>query len=82
MLILYVRTGCPFCGRVLKAGDALGITFEKRNIEDPAIVEELVNRGGKCRVPYLVDLEKGVEMYESEAIIEYLHLRFKQGSLG
>lgn len=77
MLILYVRTGCPFCGRVLKTGDTLGITFERRNIEDPEVARELTVRGGKPRVPYLVDEEGGMEMYESESIIEYLHHRFK-----
>ncbi|HEX8591564.1 MAG TPA: glutathione S-transferase N-terminal domain-containing protein [Candidatus Paceibacterota bacterium] len=82
MLILYVRTGCPFCGRVLKTGESLGIEFQKRNIADPGIEDELVARGGRCRVPYLIDEEESVEMYESQRIIDHLHRRFKEPSLG
>lgn len=72
MLTLYVKTGCPFCHRVLAAGEELGITFEEKNIADDAVAAELIARGGKRQVPYLVDSERGVEMYESDDIIEYL----------
>ena len=34
---------------------------------------ELVARGGKMMVPYLVDPNTGREMYESEDIMRYLH---------
>jgi glutathione S-transferase len=34
--------------------------------------EELRERGGKVQVPYLVDPERDVEMYESEDIIAYI----------
>ncbi len=70
MQALYVKTGCPFCAKVLVNAAALGITFEEKNIADPAVAEELIRRGGKRQVPYLVDGE--VEMYESDAIIDYL----------
>ncbi|MFA6502706.1 MAG: glutathione S-transferase N-terminal domain-containing protein [Candidatus Paceibacterota bacterium] len=72
MLTLYVKTGCPFCHRVFAAGEELGITFEERNIADDAVAAELVARGGKRQVPYLVDSDKNIEMYESEDIVEYL----------
>jgi glutathione S-transferase len=72
MLTLYVKTGCPFCHRVLAAGEELGLTFEERNIADDAVAAELVARGGKRQVPYLVDTDRVVEMYESDDIIEYL----------
>jgi hypothetical protein len=29
--------------------------------------------GGEDQLPYLVDTERGVTMYESDAILEYLH---------
>lgn len=74
--ILYVRTGCPFCAKVLAVFKELGIMFEERNISDIAISEELVARGGKRVVPYLVDTATGEEMYESDAIIA--HVRAKQ----
>jgi glutaredoxin len=72
MLTLYVKTGCPFCHKVLVAGAELGITFEEKNIADDIVAAELIARGGKRQVPYLVDSERGVEMYESDDIIEYL----------
>lgn len=76
MLTLYVKTGCPFCHRVIIAGEELGITFEEKNIADDAVAEELVARGGKRQVPYLIDAERGVEMYESDDIIEYLKTHY------
>ena len=77
MLTLYVRTGCPYCGHVLETGKELGITFNERNVADDGVAEELIERGGRERVPFLIDEDKGVSMYESDAIIEYLHQRFK-----
>jgi glutaredoxin len=75
-LTLYVKTGCPFCAKVLKAGEELGITFNEKNIADPQVAEELIKLGGKRQVPYLVDEEKSVSMYESDDIVAYLHQRF------
>jgi glutathione S-transferase len=50
----------------------LGIEVEERDIADPETAADLVARGGKKQVPYLVDDARGVEMYESEDIIAYL----------
>jgi len=72
MLTLYVKTGCPFCEKVLAVGKELGVSFEEKNIRDDAVAAELVTRGGKRQVPYLVDSEGGVEMYESDDINTYL----------
>lgn len=71
MLTLYVKTGCPYCIKVLEAGKKLGITFAEKNIADQAVADELIARGGKRQVPYLVDTENGVEMYESDDIVQY-----------
>lgn len=72
MYTLYVKTGCPYCHKVLEAGKELGITFEEKNVADPALSAELVARGGKRQMPYLVDSEAGIEMYESDDIVAYL----------
>lgn len=72
MLTLYIKTGCPFCHRVLETGEKLDISFEEKNIADDAIAAELIARGGKRQVPYLVDNDHEVEMYESDDINEYL----------
>lgn len=72
MLTLYTRAGCPFCAKVLSVLHARAIPFEEKDITDSAIAEELIARGGKRQAPYLVDDERGVEMYESDAIVAYL----------
>lgn len=82
MLTLYVRTGCQFCAKVLRAGEELGIEFNLKNVADEGVSEELIARGGKRQMPYFVDEEKGVEMYESEDIIDYLHQRFATQEVG
>jgi glutaredoxin len=80
MPTLYVKTGCPYCAKVLDAAEGLGIELDTRNIADDAVAEELVARGGKRQVPYLVDEEGGVEMYESDAIVAHLNSRFSPAS--
>jgi len=72
MLILYTLTGCAYCRVVLNKMEELELEFEERNVSDPAFSAELVARGGKRQMPYLVDTGTGVEMYESEDIADYL----------
>ncbi len=72
MLTLYVKTGCPFCAKVLAAAETLNLELNLKNVADEAIATELITRGGKLQMPYLVDGETGTEMYESDDIIEYL----------
>ena len=71
-LILYVKTGCPWCQKVLNFATEKGIQFELRNIADAGVAEELIARGGKRQVPYLVDRKNAKEMYESAGIVEYI----------
>jgi glutaredoxin len=78
MLTLYVKTGCPYCHKVLDTGEELGISFEEKNIADDTVASELVARGGKRQVPYLVDSEHGVEMYESGDIDTYLREHYRK----
>jgi glutaredoxin len=78
MLTLYVKTGCPYCQKVLSVGEELGIVFEEKNIADDAVATELIARGGKRQVPYLVDTERNKEMYESSDISEYLRTQYSK----
>jgi glutathione S-transferase len=71
-LILYVKTGCPYCAAAIHKLEELGLSWEEKNVSDPKVVEELVARGGKKQEPYLVDKNGGIEMYESDNIVEYL----------
>lgn len=74
MLTLYVKTGCPFCAKVKNTIAELGIEdkIEERNIADDGVVDELLEKGGQQMVPFLVDAENDVSMYESDDISAYL----------
>jgi len=72
MLTMYVKTGCPYCAAALAKVEELGLAVEQKNIADDAVAAELVEKGGKRQVPYLVDTDRGVEMYESGDIVDYL----------
>lgn len=76
MLTLYVKTGCAFCAMALLKLDELGLEYEEKNIAETGIADELIARGGKRQVPYLVDTDAEVEMYESSDIVKHLDMRF------
>ena len=51
----------------------LNVTLNLRDIsEDADAAAELVEKGGKTQVPFLVDTERDVTMYESSDIIDYM----------
>ncbi|CAN5682833.1 hypothetical protein BH11PAT2_BH11PAT2_03750 [soil metagenome] len=81
MLTLYHKTGCPYCKKVLATGEQLGLTFTLKNIADEGVMDELIERGGEDQVPYLIDDEGPVEMYESDAIVTYLHHTYGNGEV-
>jgi glutathione S-transferase len=73
MLILYTGDSCPFCRQVEAYLQSKGLAYEARDIRaNPDYADELVEIGGKQQIPYLVDTERGVSMYESEDIIQYV----------
>lgn len=73
MLTLFYKPTCPFCQRVLKEAEIAGVRFNLKDIStSEEIAEELIAKGGKRQVPYLVDEERGEAMYESGEIIEYI----------
>ncbi|PIR85816.1 glutaredoxin [Candidatus Kaiserbacteria bacterium CG10_big_fil_rev_8_21_14_0_10_44_10] len=73
MLILYHKPSCFYCRMVQEFADSHSIALTLRDIATvPEHAEDLIERGGKKQVPYLVDNKKEVEMYESDDIIEYL----------
>ena len=71
MMTLYVKTGCGYWARALAAAEELGIELNIKNVADEGVREELASLGGKQQEPFLVDEECDVQMYESEAIIQY-----------
>lgn len=54
-------------------GENLGVDFDLKDIsEDETYADELVEKGGKRQVPFLIDTETGTALYESNDIIEYI----------
>ncbi len=81
MVQLYIWDSCPFCQKVLRAAQQLGLKEgEDYQIVDSApgtrgrdVVEKT---GGKDMVPFLIDDDTW--MYESDDIIDYLHEKFSK----
>jgi glutaredoxin len=63
---------CPYCKKVMAFLNEKGIEFNKIDIADKSNEESLIKLGGKRQVPFFVDKERNVQMYESMDIIEYL----------
>lgn len=72
MLELFMLNFCGYCKKVMAYLDENGIPYKKLDISDKQNEEMLIKLGGKRQVPFLVDKEHGVELYESNDIIEYL----------
>ena len=74
-LVLYEYEGSPFCRKVREAALLLDIPIENRPCPGAraGFAKELQERTGRMTVPYMVDPNKdGVEMFESDDIIEYM----------
>ena len=56
MLLLYVKTRCPFCEKVLRRAEELHIALETRDIAEPQYLDELMTKGGKRQVPFLTSV--------------------------
>jgi len=81
MLKIYQFPACPFCQIVIREARNLGLE-EGRDYElinasrgTPGR-EEVVQLGGRSQVPFLVDEDAGVQMYESADIAEYMRRKF------
>ena len=72
MLDLFVLETCPYCKKVMSFMDERGIKYHKADISDKASEEALIQIGGKRQVPFLIDTDRNIQMYESNDIIEYL----------
>ena len=52
--------------------DENGVKYNKININDKVNEDTLIKIGGKRQVPFIVDKERNIQMYESADIIEYV----------
>lgn len=78
MLTLYYRPTCAFCRRVIAVIERMELEVELKDISDAAVEAELLAAGGKVLVPYLIDTEAGVALYESDDIVAHLQKTYGQ----
>ena len=80
MVELYLSSTCPFCIKVVRAAEAMGLKED----EDYRIIDagpgtagrqKVVDTGAKSMVPFLLDGDHW--MYESDDIIDYLREKFE-----
>jgi|AntRauTorcE11897_2_1112592.scaffolds.fasta_scaffold02872_4 glutathione S-transferase len=86
MLELYQSEGCPHSSKVRETLSELGASYVVHNprlpgdeggdVTNDVTHGELV-AGGNDQLPYLVDTDRGVTMYESDDIIEYLKTHYE-----
>lgn len=75
MIELYQSETCPYCVKVRLAFEKMGVAYISKSMPlrvTSAFQEELIRLGGKTQVPFLVDPERSVKMYESDDIIKYV----------
>ncbi len=73
MFTLYYKPTCSLCQRVMQMAENFNIELELKDVsESEEAHAELIAKGGKDRTPFLVDSERGVSMYESNDIIDYM----------
>ncbi len=72
MLDLFILETCPYCQKVMSFLNDNNIKYNKVDITNRASEEALIKMGGKRQVPFLVDTDRNIQMYESNDIIEYL----------
>lgn len=79
MLELYQAESCRYSKTVREALTDLGISYVIHNprsasgeTRNQQTHEELRELGGADQIPFLVDHQRGVTMYESDDIVDYL----------
>ena len=72
MLELFILESCPYCKKVMTYMDENNIKYTKIDTSKKASEESLIQIGGKRQVPFLIDTDRNIQMYESADIIEYV----------
>ena len=77
-LVLYSLEGCGHCRRVRETLTELDLDYLHQSCPFGSERNRaaLRHRGGRAQVPYLIDPNTGVELYESRAIVDYLEQRY------
>jgi len=72
-LTLWNMEGSPYCRKVREALTEYDVEHVVRNVPRGSPKRaELERRGGKVQVPFLLDPNTGMELYESDDIVAYL----------
>lgn len=73
-LLLFDFESCPFCRKAREALSILDLTVDVRPCPKGGqrFREGLRERAGREQFPYLVDPNRGEELYESDDIVDYL----------
>ena len=81
-ITLYRLQACPFCERVVRVLEDLGLDYQSRFVEPMHSERDVVKRlSGKRTVPAIVDAETGVTMSESANIVDYLEHTYTEGAV-
>jgi len=72
-ITLYRLQACPYCERVVRTLDDLGLDYTSRFVEPMHSERNVVKRvAGSRPVPAIVDERTGVTMSESANVVQYL----------
>jgi len=81
-ITLYRLQACPFCERVVRVLNDLGLEHRSRFVEARHSRRDVVKRiSGARTVPAIVDETTGVTMSESANIVEYLETTYGDGDV-
>jgi glutathione S-transferase len=79
-ITIYRLQACPYCERVIRVLNDLGLAYDSRFVEARHSRRDVVKRvSGSRTVPALVDERTGVTMSESADIVEYLETTYGDG---
>ena len=80
MLELFHFEACPFCAKVRRKLEVLGLDYISRPSLPGSQNREFLGRMTKeLQFPLLIDTEKNVLMIESDDICDYLEKHYGQG---
>jgi len=72
MLELFSMDTCQFCKKVKEFLHQRNIEYVEHDVNEQQWAYELIKLGGKPQVPFLVDRDKRVFLYNSDSIIKYI----------
>jgi len=72
-MIIFTKTGCPWCNGVMEFLDDKGIDYEEREVTgNKAHFDEMVRLSGQKKTPTLVIDEEILADTDKEAVEKYL----------